>query len=463
MADRVPTPADLFLSPDLTEAQARAYLESLGFRDPAASDDHLQRMADDPVVRGALGRLAQDLIPALLDTPDPDAAVVGLSHYVAARTGRAMFLDYLREDPRALHVLTHVMGASPALSEILIRTPEYFHWLVAQVERSAPDRQDHEEELGAVFATVDDPDEALNILRRWKRRETLRIGTRELLRRETVQAVAAQLSDLAYVAVDFALAIVTRQLLDREGRDTMPGAFAVLAIGQLGVQELSYASDIDLLYVYDAAGANGLDAEAARAFFLKAGCDLTAALRDETHEGRLYRVSLPPWPQADGWLKACSLEEYAEHFAISGDAAERSALARARAIAGDAELGRRFIAGSEAFAFGGPGGGAGVKALPGGPSDLASADIDRVTQVFQLRHGAAHAILRHAGTLATLQALGRIGLIEEAVRRELDHAYVFMRSAEHRRQLGLKEDVDKQLAASRERVREICGKIVHRS
>ncbi len=134
----MPTPADLFISPDLTEAQARAYLQSLGFRNPAAADLCLQKMADDPVAREALGRLASDLMSSLLESLDPDASVEGLSHYVAARTGRAMFLDYLREDPRALHVLTYVMGASPMLSEILIRTPEYFHWLVAQVERSAP-------------------------------------------------------------------------------------------------------------------------------------------------------------------------------------------------------------------------------------------------------------------------------------------------------------------------------------
>src|SRR5438874_765248 len=75
----VPTPSDLFLSPDLTEEQAREYLGSLGFRDAAAADTHLQAMADDMSVREALGRVAPELLPALLESPDPDAAVVGLS------------------------------------------------------------------------------------------------------------------------------------------------------------------------------------------------------------------------------------------------------------------------------------------------------------------------------------------------------------------------------------------------
>src|SRR5688572_30498816 len=240
----VPIPSDLFLSSDLTEEQARTYLRSLGFRDAAAVDAHLQRMADDLIVREALGRLAPDLLTAVLESPDPDAAIAAISQYVASRSGRGMFLDYLREDPRALHVLTYVMGASPILGEILIRTPEYFHWLVAQVERSAPDRQDHEEELVSAFKTIDDPEEALNILRRWKRRETLRIGTRELLRSEPVQAVANQLSDVACVAVDFALAIITRQLLTAAGRDKPPGTFAVIATGQLGGCEMTYQSDL---------------------------------------------------------------------------------------------------------------------------------------------------------------------------------------------------------------------------
>jgi glutamate-ammonia-ligase adenylyltransferase len=454
----VPTPRDLFLSPDLTEAEARAYLGSLGFRDSAAVDGHLQEMADDPVVRETLGRLAPDLIQALLEAPDPDAAAMGMAQYVAARTGRAMFLDYLREDPRALHVLTYVLGASPALSEILIRTPEYFHWLVAQVERSAPDRQDHEEELVSALRSIDHPAEALNILRRWKRRETLRIGTRELLRRETVQAVASQLSDIAAVAIDFALAIVMRQRLDADGRDEPPGRFTVIGAGRLGAGEMSYDSGVDLFYVYDATP----DTPGAPDFFVKGGLDLSAVLAEETHEGSLYRVAMPPWPQHEGRLTPCSLVEYQDHYVASAQPAERAALARARVVAGDADLGRRVMVCIEQFVYGEPRDRQSRPAEPPAllPSEQSArtgtAEIEHLTETFQVQHGPAHPVLRYSSTLTALEVMGRTGLIDESVRRELDHAYVFLRTAEHRRELGVPESTDAQLAASRERVREIC-------
>jgi glutamate-ammonia-ligase adenylyltransferase len=338
----VPTPSDLFLSPDLTEEQARAYLHSLGFRDAAAVDEHLQRMADDLVVREALGRLAADLVPALLESPDPDAAVAAIARYLASRSGRAMFLDYLREDPRALHVLTHVMG-SPQLAEILIRTPEYFHWLVSQIERSAPAREDHEEELISAFSAIDDPVEGLTQLRRWKRRETLRIGTRDLLGHETRETASAQLADVAAVAIDFALAIIMRRRLDEDGREKVPGTFAVIATGNLGGRQMSYDANISLLYVYDTQS-DDADAAAAREFFVRVGCDLTAALRDETQDGSLYDVELPTWPRTEGWLKACSLTEYIEHYRVGREANAQVAVRRARPIAGDANLGARFMA-----------------------------------------------------------------------------------------------------------------------
>jgi glutamate-ammonia-ligase adenylyltransferase len=491
----VAIPSDLFLSPDLAEDQAREYLASLGFRDAVAADTHLQAMADDLIVREALGRVAADLLPALLESPDPDAAVVGLSRYLAARTGRSMFLDYLREDPRALHVLTYVLGASPFLSEILIRNPEYFHWLISQFERSAPDRQDLEDEIETQLTAIDDPAEALDTLKRWKRRETLRIAARDLLRRETVETATAQISDLAGVVVDTALSIVMGQLLVAEERDTAPGAFAVIGMGKLGGRELNYSSDIDLLYVYDSGDE---DASTSRDFFHRLGRKLTAALGEYTGESYLYRVDLRLRPGGAKGNIAYSLEEYDEYYTAWGETFERFALIKARPIAGDVQLGRRFIDRVQPFvyrkyldraaleelsrykarsdqALGSRADDRNVKAGRGGIRE-----VELFTQVFQLTYGGPTPSLRQPSTLAGLEALVRAGLVPKSVQHELSHAYVFLRSVEHRLQLvqenqthrmsdeareldisarrlglGSSEDLDKQLSAYRDRVNEI--------
>lgn len=461
----MPTPADLFLSPDLTEEDARAYLGSLGFRDPVSVDRHLQAMAEDIVVRETLGRIAGDLLSALIESPAPDAAVAGLARYLAARTGRSMFLEYLGEDPRAMHVITHALGVSPFLREILVRNPEYFHWLVTQVERSAPDRVDLAEEIEAMLAGIGDPAEALDTLKRWHRREMLRIATRDLLRRETAPTAAAQISDVAGVTVECALAIVTMQLLAAESREAPPGTFAVVALGRLGGRELSYGAAIDLICVFDAVDP---DLPSARRFFQRLCRTLTAALGDQTAEGDLYQVC--------GAL-ANSLDEYDEYYTSSRGASERWSLVKARPIAGDAELGRRFVNRVEPLVYLEHPDPTALADESGVNADLAGVrEIERFTQVLQLAHGGRHPALRQPGTLAALDTLVRVGLVPESVRHELAHAYMFLREVEHRlelvqesraraRSLGLgsPEDLEKQLGAYRDRVHEICrGLFEHR-
>jgi glutamate-ammonia-ligase adenylyltransferase len=491
----VPTPSDLFLSPDLTHQEAREYLTSLGFRDAAAADEHLQAMAEDTLIRETLGRIANELLPALVESPDPDAAVVGLSRYLAARTGRSMFLQYLGEDPRAMHVLTYVLGASPFLSEILIRNPEYFHWLVSQIDRSAPDRRDLEDEILATLANIDDPSEALDTLKRWKRRETLRIATRDLLRRETVPTATAQISDLAAVAVDCALTIVTRQLLKGRSPNGVPGTFAVIGMGKLGGDELNYSSDIDLMYVFDPSDPGD---EAAREFFQRLGKKLTAALGEHTAESYLYRVDLRLRPGGATGPIAYALDEYDEYYSSWGETFERFALIKARPIAGDPDLGRRFIDRVQPFvyrkyldraaleelsrykarsdrALGTRADDRNVKAGPGGIRE-----VELFTQVFQLTYGGRILSLRQPGTLPALEALVKARLVSDEVRHELAHAYVFLRAVEHRLQLvhesqthrmadgeveleisarrlglGSSLDLEKQLGAYRGRVHEI--------
>ena len=411
----------------------------------------------------ALGRLAADLIPSLLESPDPDAAVAGLAQYLSARSGRVMFLDYLRgRSARAAR--RDVCAGSVARAERdshqqprstftgSSRSSSGARPIARITKRSWPRRSQ----------SVGDPADALDMLRRWKRRETLRIGTRELLRRETVHTVGAQLSDLASVTVDFALAMVMQQLLEADGRSSAPGSFAVLGTGALGGQELSYAAPIDLLYVYEPDAS--VDPESARAFFGKAGAGLTAALSADRGEGPLYALTAPP-SQAGSWLEARPLVACADHLAASTDSVQCAALSRARPIAGDVELGRRLVERMQAFVFGRS------KATPvgevvstltktAGAAEGETHELECLTCGFQLRYGAAHPALRQAGTASTLNAMGRAGLIGEDARRELDHAFVFLRSAEHRRELGLRDTPGEQLASSRARVREIVQSII---
>ena len=112
-------------------------------------------MAEELPAREALGALAETLLDAVSRAPDPDAAVVAFSRYTATRLPRASFLRYLADDPRALDVLIEVIGTSPFLGEILIRNPEYFHWLVSQVDRPAPELEDLAEEADLLLGQAE--------------------------------------------------------------------------------------------------------------------------------------------------------------------------------------------------------------------------------------------------------------------------------------------------------------------
>ena len=448
------TPSDLFLSPDLSEEDARDYLRSLGFRDAEATERHLQEIAGDVVIREALGRIAGELLPALLESPNPDEAVIGLSQYLAVRTGRAMFLDYLAEDPRALHVLSWVFGSSPLLSDILIHNPEYFHWLVAQIERSAPDRQDLEDDLDTMVPHSAGHAETIENIKRWKWREILRVGTSDLLRRETVPSISGQLSDLADVIVNRVMALTTRAN-DNVGD---PGTFAVIALGELGGREMSYASPVELLCVFDAAADRDGDA---RGYFQEQAARL-ASLLCGADVDPLYSTTE---------IVFQSLRDSRDGHSPADAAVDRRMLVKARPIAGDAELGRRFVDIVRPLVFqGNPDAKAARYALDltadlkEDPGDMVRC-VEACVQALQLAHGARYHSLQQTGTLDALSAMATEGVIAGEDKRELAHAYEFLKGVAHTRQLmpgdssPASENLEKQVRTYHPKVDEICRRL----
>ena len=443
------TPRDLFLARELSEEAAQQYLAARGFRDPTAADQHLQQLADDLQMRLALGALADRLLETLVEAPDPDAALVGFCRYVATRRPKGSFIRYLLDDPRALQILTHLLGASPFLGEILIRNPEYLHWLQSELDRPAPDLIDYREELESILRHDVQAKRRLDALKRFQRREILRIGGRDLLDRETLHSATEQLSNLADIITEGVLRTVLDEPL-QAGTGALLGTFVVIGMGKLGGRELNYSSDIDLIYVYDPTDPED---SAVHDRFQKLGRRLTEVLGEHTDEGYFYRVDLRLRPMGKRGNVAYSLRQSEQYYESLGETFERFALIKARPIAGDLALGARFIDMVRPFVYRKYLDHAAMEELArykarsdreqrreATANDVKVGrggirEIELFTQVFQLIYGGTHRDLQDANTLSALPRLVAHGFIDETVLGNLQRAYEFLRTVEHRLQI----------------------------
>lgn len=446
----MPTARDLFLSRDLTEAEAHGYLAARGFRDPATADELLQQLADDLPTRLALGELADLLIETLTEAADPDAAVAGFCRYVANRFPKSSFIGYLQDDPRTLQILTALVGASPLLGDILIRNPEHLHWLHRELDCPPPDLDDYRAELNQLLAQDADVEHQLDMLKRFQRRETLRIAGRDLLEKDTLRSTTEQLSNLADVLADGVLRAVRTAAKETGGE--AHGSFAVIGMGRLGGRELGYSPDVRLACLYDPD--DPADAAAA-AHFRQLAQRLTAGLTETTGAGRLYRVDRGLQPPDEQAGDALSLEKGVSYCERAAGTDARLALINMRPIAGDPALGTRFLERVRPIVFGArpapttldaPAAGSArgeppdaareqdARDVRGGPGG--SREVELLTRRLQLLHGARHPDLQDASTLAALAQLAANGLVAATVAEPLAEAYSFLRRLEHRLQIG---------------------------
>ena len=444
------TPSDLFLARVLSEQAAQDYLATRGFRDPVAADTHLQQLAEDLPTRLVLGDLADLLLRSLAEAADPDAALVGLCRYVATRVPQSALIRYLHDDPRALQVLTTLLGASPFLSEVLIRSPEYFHWFQQELDTSVPDRVDYRVELDRILSHDPHFGRRLDALKRFKRREMLRIAGRDLLDKDTLRSSTQQLSTLADVVIDGAIDLVSEQMAT-ERNELLPQPFVVIGMGKLGGGELNYSSDVDLIYIYDAPA----DAPAAtHQRFQKFGRKLTSVLSEYTDEGYLYRVDLRLRPMGKRGNVVYSLQQSAQYYETMGETFERFAMIKARPVAGDLDLGRRFLEMVRLFVYRKYLDHAAIEELARykARSDREHAksetrdrnvkvgrggirEVELFTQVFQLIYGGTRTELQNPHTVSALETVHRLGFIDDTTCAELRDAYEFLRRLEHRLQI----------------------------
>jgi [glutamine synthetase] adenylyltransferase / [glutamine synthetase]-adenylyl-L-tyrosine phosphorylase len=369
-----------------------------------------------------------------------------------------------RLPPADLPLLVRLLGASAYLSDILIREgenwPKIFHEEIHTAHRSAPD---HVAEISRRLGDGSSRDEVSRALRRYKQREFLRIGARDLRPEHAVEETMRELTELADGCLDiacrFARAAAARDFgalgLERNARTH---AFVVLGMGKLGGGELNFSSDIDIIYLYeedDGESAGGPKGRAApREFFTKVAAEITQTMGEITEDGFVFRTDLRLRPLGRHGPIVQSLGSSLLYYESWGQTWERSALIKARPVAGDRELGARFLREIEPFLYrryldfstveelgdmkrrierellNPASRQKNVKLGPGGIRE-----IEFFAQALQLVNGGHEPAIRNAGTMNALSLLARHGFIPAREERSLSDAYRFLREVEHKIQM----------------------------
>jgi glutamate-ammonia-ligase adenylyltransferase len=279
------------------------------------------------------------LIPALAQaaaaTPDPEATLARGVDLMEAIAGRAAYLALLAERPEALERVTRMIGASSWAAEYVTRHPLLLDELLDnRLLYAVPDWEEFERGLRAALAAVGgDVERQMNVVREQHQSQLFRLLAQDLAGLLAVEALADHLSKLADLVLQVSLENCWAGLPVRHREKAL---FSVIAYGKLGGKELGYASDLDIIFVYEDPD------ERAAENYARLAQRYNNWLTARTSAGTLFETDLQLRPSGSSGLLVSSLaafEEYQEHAAWPW---EHQALTRARHCAGDRDVGGKF-------------------------------------------------------------------------------------------------------------------------
>jgi glutamate-ammonia-ligase adenylyltransferase len=439
--------------PDVWQDDPAAVAEALaarGFRSAAMSADRLvaarrsQRYAQLPAdSRRRVDALVPALAAAAAPSADPDATLARGLDLIEAIARRAAYLALLAEHPVALERVTKIIAASSWAAEYVTRHPLLLDELLDdRVLYAAPDWGAFERALHAALqAAGADAERQMNVLREQHQAQLFRLLAQDIAGLLTMETLADHLSELADRVLGATLALCWSQLGTRHREQPR---FAVVAYGKLGGKELGYASDLDLIFVYDDAD------ERAPQNYARLAQRLNNWLTTRTSSGVLFETDLRLRPSGEAGLLVISIEAFAKYQEESAWPWEHQALTRARACAGDAQVGAAFedirrrilvkprdaatlarevLAMRERMhvAHPNPSGLFDVKHDRGGMIDL-----EFVVQTLVLAHAARHpGLTANLGNIALLGMAAALGLIAAPLADQCRGAYREYRRLQH--------------------------------
>jgi glutamate-ammonia-ligase adenylyltransferase len=437
----------------------RPWLAGLGIRDPERAGRDLADLTRHAGDQGLelVARIAVQLEAILPRCADPDMALSNLERFAAALPRGTATLRQLADDPRSTEILLQVFSTSQYFSEVLFRDPELLDWLRGELKR--PDRAALIEDLWSTVQGLATEDVQGLALRRFRRRESLRIGYNDIVRGFPLELITQDLSDLADACVEVAVRLAWARAVARFGTPRTRGGatarFVVLGLGKLGGRELNYSSDIDLIFLYDEDGETSGPRSVSNAeLFARLGSEIVRLLAGHTALGIAYRVDMRLRPDGEHGALARPLDATLGYYVTRGRTWERQALLKCRPVAGDLALGQTFCEEIKPFVFRRYLGAAEIaeikvlkrrieqRTVTEGTAEFevktghgGIRDVEFVVQFLQLLHGGEYPQVRHATTLQAVAHLEQVGCLSAEERHIMDDTYRFLRRLEHRLQI----------------------------
>lgn len=433
-------------------------LSRLGFTEPASVSAMVRswhhgrlRATRSQRAREILTELVPELLRIFGSTPHPDGALRRFDRFLSRLAAGVQLFSLFHANPGLLTLVAEVMAGAPRLAEHLAQRPALLESVLAEgFFAPLPGRAVLAADLGQLLERARDFEDRLDVLRRWAGERQFQVGV-QLLRRAIGGAeTGAALADIAETTLSSLLPAVEGELARRHGR-VPGGAFALIGMGRLGSREMTLASDLDLILIYDAPtgieASNGAHPLPVAGYYARLSQRLIGAITAPTAEGRLYAVDMRLRPSGEAGPIASHFDGFARYQRESAWTWEHMALTRARPVAGDAALCRRISETLEA-----------VLCSPRNahrlvidvadmrhriaeenphpsPWDLKNRrggliDLEFIVQYLMLRHAAASPQILRRGTGRALAALAEAGVLPPQAQRELSDAAGLFRNVQ---------------------------------
>jgi glutamate-ammonia-ligase adenylyltransferase len=350
------------------DAGKQALLAEMGYPDGASALASLQAFRSGSAVTRLSTRGVEELerlMPPLLQaagklggsTGDNDRAGLALKRILAlleAVTTRTVYYTLLAENPAALAQLVKLADASPWIAGFLTRHPILLDGLLDARQLYAPQKKaDLHKELARQLASVEPDDEEahMNRLRHFKQAQVLRVAAADIMEAIPLMVVSDYLTDIAEVLIEATLREAWRHTAAKHGvppgcRAEEIGGFAVIAYGKLGGIELSYSSDLDLVFLCDGenlgAATNGPRPVTVSQFYARIVQRMIHLITTNMLSGMLYEIDMRLRPSGNSGLLVTSLSAFQAYQMDSAWTWEQQALVRARCVAGDPALAEKF-------------------------------------------------------------------------------------------------------------------------